>query len=123
MKRNSRSWTRAKRAELATAIDEAENRTGHQILVSVGPLKHDAADKADSVAARWPQASIVVCIDPSSCRFELRWRDASFQLDASHLETFASAMRNDDLTAAIAVLAHELPIQAPTQDLPDILEN
>lgn len=123
MKRiNSRTWTRQRRAELADAIDQAERLTGHQILVSVGALKHDAAYTANSVAARWPQASIVLCIDPASRRFELRWSDASFQLDAAHLETFANAMRSDDLAAAIAVLAHELPVQAPTQELPDIVE-
>lgn len=124
MKRiNSRKWTRQKRAELAQAIDQAEEQTGHQILVSVGSLKRDAAYTANSVAARWPQASIVLCLDPVSRRFEVRWRDASFELDRAHLETFSNAMRNEDFAQAIAVLARELPVQAPTAELPDIIED
>jgi hypothetical protein len=32
-------------------------------------------------------------------------------------------MRNEDFAQAIAVLARELPVQAPTAELPDIIED
>jgi hypothetical protein len=116
------SLTKKQRSEVAAAIVEAEARTGHQILAVVGDLKEDHAAKADRVAAKWPVASIVVCIDPVRKLYELRWRDASFALDTAHLETFAEMIRCSDFAAAIALLAEVLPHQAAGTDLPDIIE-
>jgi hypothetical protein len=111
------------REKLATAIKEAEARTGHQMLAMIGALNEDSAAKADRVAAQWPAASIVVCIDPARRRYELRWRDASFALDTEHAATFSELMRRFDLAAAVALLADVLPLQAASAELPDIIED
>jgi hypothetical protein len=110
------------RKQLSAAIDAVEARTGHQILVSIGHLGRKSANKADTIASRWPQASIVVCIDPRSHRFEIRWRDQSFALSQTHLGLFATHLRENNLEAALDVLATELPLQAPTGDLPNIVD-
>jgi hypothetical protein len=123
MKQNLRIWNKQHAAELAAAIDAAEDATGHQILVSVGSLRRDAVRRADKVALRWPEASIVLCLDPDSRRFEVRWQDPTFELQASQLEEFAEHMREDRLTDAIALLARELPHQPASTELPDIIEN
>jgi hypothetical protein len=115
--------SKKQRAELAAAITEAEARTGHQILAVIGTLDEDHAAKADRVAAEWPTASIVVCIDLSRNLYELRWRDASFELDAAHIATFAEMARLADFTAAIALLAEVLPVQTAVAELPDIIED
>lgn len=122
MKRNLRTWTKQHAAELAAAIDAAEAATGHQILVSVGSLRYDSVRRADKVALRWPAASIVLCLDPDSRRFEVRWQDPTFELQASQLEQFAEHMRQDRLADAIELLARELPLQQPTDELPDVVE-
>ena len=114
--------SKKQRSGLAAAIKEAEARTGHQILAVIGPLKEDHNEKADRVATKWPTASIVICIDPVRKLYELRWRDASFELDEAHLATFADMIRRMDLTAAVALLAEVLPVQTGSTELPDVIE-
>lgn len=117
------SFSKSQRRDLAAAIKEAEARTGHQILAAIGALEDDHAEKADRIAAQWPTASIVVCIDPTRKIFELRWRDGSFALDAEHTASFANMISRSDLAAAIALLAEVLPVQAAVTELPDIVED
>ena len=111
------------RSEIAAAIKEAEVSTGHQILAVLGDLKEDHAAKADRIAAKWPTASIVVCIDPVRKLYELRWRDASFALDTAQLESFADMIRRSEFASAIALLAEVLPVQTAGAGLPDIIED
>lgn len=108
--------------ELAAAIKEAEARTGHQILASIGSLNEDRAAKADRIAAEWPAASIVVCIDPARKLCELRWRDANSALDTTHTAAFVERIRNSEFAAAITLLAELLPTHTPGAELPDIVE-
>ena len=118
-----KALSKKQRGELSTAIVQAEARTGHQILAVIGSLGEDYAAKADRVAAEWPTASIVVCIDLSRNLYELRWRDASFELDAAHIATFVEMVRRADFTAAISLLAEVLPTQSVSTELPDIVED
>ena len=64
----------------------------------------------------------MICIDPVRKLYELRWRDASFELDEAHLATFADMIRRMDLTAAVALLAEVLPVQTGSTELPDVIE-
>ena len=65
----------------------------------------------------------MVCIDLSRNLYELRWRDASFELDAAHIATFVEMVRRADFTAAISLLAEVLPTQSASTELPDIIED
>jgi hypothetical protein len=113
---------KVRRKWLATAIRKAEARTGHQILVVVGPLEEDHVAKADRVAAQWPAASIVVCIDPVRGTYEVRWHDPSFAVDAAHLATVGYLMHQYKFAKAIALLAEVLPVRTAGDELPDIIE-
>lgn len=118
-----KALSKKQRAELAAAIIEAESRTGHQILAVIGSLDEDHTEKADEIAAKWPTASVVVCIDPARQLYELRWRDATFELDTAHVASFAERIRRFEFTAAIALLAEVLPVQSASTELPDIVED
>lgn len=111
-----------RRRWLAAAIKKAEARTGHQILVVIGPLEEDHVAKADRVAAQWSAASIVVCIDPVRGTYEVRWRDPGFAVDAADLATVGYMMHRCKFAKAIALLAEVLPVQTAGAELPDIIE-
>jgi hypothetical protein len=120
--KNKPALSKKQRRELAAAIKRAEARTGHQILAVVGSLEENSTAKADRVASEWPTASIIVCIDPALRIFELRWRDASYELTEEHTTKFAEMLHSSDLTAAIALLADVLPTQTAGSELPDIID-
>ena len=111
-----------RRRWLAAAIKKAEARTGHQILVVIGPLEEDHVAKADRLAEQWPAASILVCIDPVRGTYEVRWHDPSFAVDASQLATVGYMMHRCKFAKAIAVLAEVLPVQTAGAELPNIIE-
>jgi hypothetical protein len=115
--------SKTRRRMFAAAIRKAEARTGHQILAVIGPLEEDRVAKADRIAAQWPAASIVVCIDPVSGAYEVRWRDPSFALDAAHLATLGYMMRHCKFAKAITLLADVLPVKTLGAELPDIIED
>ncbi len=111
-----------RRRWLAEAIRKAEARTGHQILVVVGPLEEDHVAKADRLAEEWPAVSILVCIDPVRGTYEVRWHDPSFAVDADQLATVGYMMHRCKFAKAIALLAEVLPVQTAGTELPDIIE-
>ena len=114
--------SRIRRSWLAAAIKKAEARTGHQIVVVIGPLEEDHVAKADRLAAQWSSASIVVCIDPALGTYEVRWHDPALALDTAHLATFGNMMHRCKFAKAITLLAEALPLQAAVAELPDIVE-
>lgn len=115
------SWRKAHEETLKRAIDEAENATGHQILVSVGSLGRNPKAAADKVASAWPTASIVLCVDPSQRLFEVRWHDASHTMDEASHAALTDALRSEDLPKAVRIISSALPPRAPSEELPDIV--
>ena len=115
-------WWKDNAEQVAEAIDTAERTSGHQILVRVGPLGRHPARVADKIAARYPQASLVFCVDPQRRVFEVRWSQ-SLQLDPTQATASVQEhLRAQDLAAAITALAALLPHQEEGEELPDIIE-
>jgi len=115
-------WWKDNSQQIADAIDTAERTSGHQILVRVGPLGRHPARVADKFAIRYPQASLVFCVDPQRRVFEVRWSQ-SLQLDPTQATASVQEhLRAHDLPSAITALAALLPHQEEGDELPDIIE-
>jgi hypothetical protein len=115
-------WWKDNAEQIAEAIDTAERTSGHQILVRVGPLARNSKRAADKIATRYPQASLVFCVDPNRRVFEVRWSQ-TLQLDPARATALVQGhLRDHDLPSAITALAALLPHQVEGEELPDIIE-
>lgn len=116
-------WWKDSEDDIRAAIDAAEKSSGHQILVRVGGLGWRPDRTADRIAARFPQASLIFCVDPRRRRFEVRWAEGT-SLDGDQVTQHAAThLRTRDLPAAITALAALLPRRAEGEELPDIVSD
>lgn len=116
-------WWLEQKDEVAEAIHNAEASSGHQIVVHVGTLGRRPKKRADQLAKRWSDASLVFCVDPAHRHFEIRW-SAAVQLDGQlATEVVAEPLREHNLSAAITALAALLPVQEEGTELPDIVSD
>ena len=115
-------WWKDNAQQIAAAIDTAERTSGHQILVRVGPLGRNSKRAADKIAIRYPQVSLVFCVDPQRRVFEVRW-SPSLHLDSNQATVAVQGhLRAHDLPGAITALAARLPHQEEGDEVPDIIE-
>lgn len=115
-------WWKDNAQQIAEAIDTAERSSGHQILVRVGPLGKNSKRAADKIATRYPQVSLVFCVDPRRRVFEVRWSQ-SLQLDPTKATASVQEhLRAQNLSGAITALAALLPQQEEGVEFPDIIE-
>ena len=114
-------WWNENESAIRTAIDEAERSSGHQILVRVGPLGWRPERTANRIAAKYPAASLVFCVDPRRHRFEVRWSAGITLSEADVTEHAATHLRAHDLPAAIASLAALLPRREEGDEIPDVV--
>lgn len=114
-------WWLEQKDDVARAIHQAEEFSGHQIVVHVGNLGRRPERMASRLAAKWSKASLVLCVDPKHRHFEVRWA-SSVQLDQETVtRTVTEPLRSHDLAAAITALAALLPQQEEGDELPDIV--
>jgi hypothetical protein len=115
-------WWKDNAQQIAEAIDTAERTSGHQILVRVGPLGRNSKRAADKIATRFPQVSLIFCVDPRRRVFEVRWSQ-SLQIDPTQATASVQEhLRAHDLPSAIIALAALLPHQEEGVEFPDIIE-
>ena len=115
-------WWKDNAQQVAAAIDTAERTSGHQILVRVGPLGRNSKRAVDKIATRYPQVSLVFCVDPQRRVFEVRW-SPSLHLDSNQATVAVQGhLRAHDLPGAITALAALLPQQEEGTEFPDIIE-
>lgn len=115
-------WWQEQKMDVVRAVHEAEQATGHQIVVHVGNLGRSPAKKADKLANKWPGASLVICIDPKHRHFEIRWA-ASVRIDPDQpASVITEPLRNQNIAGAIGALAALLPVQQPGEELPDVID-
>ena len=115
-------WWKDNAQQIAEAIDTAERTSGHQILVRVGPLGRNSKRAADKIATRFPQVSLIFCVDPRRRVFEVRWSQ-SLQIDPTQATASVQEhLRAHDLPRAITALATLLPHQEEGVEFPDIIE-
>ena len=115
-------WWKDNAQQIAEAIDTAERTSGHQILVRVGPLGRNSKRAADKIATRFPQVSLIFCVDPRRRVFEVRWSQ-SLQIDPTQaMASVQEHLRAHDLPRAITALAALLPHQEEGVEFPDIIE-
>jgi hypothetical protein len=115
-------WWKDNAQQIAEAIDTAERTSGHQILVRVGPLGRNSKRAADKIATRFPQVSLIFCVDPRRRVFEVRWSQ-SLQIDPTQATASVQEhLRAHDLPRAITALAALLPHQEEGVEFPDIIE-
>jgi hypothetical protein len=116
-------WWLEQKDAVAQAIHNAESSSGHQIVVHVGTLGRRPKKRADQLAKRWSDASLVFCVDPGHRHFEIRW-SASLQLDSQRArDAVTEPLRAHNLADAITALAALLPIQEEGTELPDIVND
>jgi hypothetical protein len=116
-------WWKENVEAVATAVDAAEKTSGHQILVRVGRLGLRPNRTADAIAAKYPGASLVFCVDPRRRAFEIRW-SSHISLDSAIVaDTAREPLRLHDLPAAVTAVAALLPRQAEGEELPDIVDD
>lgn len=114
-------WWLEQKDDVARAIHDAEELSGHQIVVHVGNLGRRPERMASRLAAKWSRASLVLCVDPKHRHFEVRWA-SSVQLDQDIVtQAITEPLRSHDLAAAITALAALLPKQEQGHELPDIV--
>lgn len=112
-------WT-LDRDAIAAAVDSAEDSSGHQIMVHLGNLTRNSSRRADSIAVRNPGVSLLLCVDLTNHRYEVRWA-AGVSIDQSRVHHAVVAhLEHGDVPAAITSLATLLPKQAAGIELPDI---
>lgn len=114
-------WWLQQKPQVAAAIKEAEAATGHQIVVVVARLGKYHAERATHIARKNPGASLVFCVDVIQHRYELRWQ-SDVTLSQSVLDSTTQLFKEQKLAEAIHLVAQSLPINAPTKDLPDIID-
>ncbi len=116
-------WWKENVEAVAAAVDNAEKTSGHQILVRVGRLGWRPNRTADAIAAKYPGASLVFCVDPGRRAFEIRW-SRLISLDSAVVADIArEPLSRHDLPAAVAAVAALLPRQAEGEELPDIVDD
>jgi len=116
-------WWKQQRDAVARAVHEAEETSGHQIVVHVGNLGRRPARSADRLATKWSKASLVFCVDPWHRHFEVRWSSA-VSIDAERVTGIVTEpLRRQDLAAAVTALATLLPVQEPGAELPDVVDD
>ena len=116
-------WWKDNVGAVATAVDNAETSSGHQILVRVGRLGRHPDRTADAIALKYPGASLVFCVDPRRRTFEIRW-PATIDLDSVLVAAAAKEpLRDHDLPAAVTAVAALLPHQTEGEELPDIVDD
>lgn len=116
-------WWKQQREAVARAVHEAEETSGHQIVVHVGNLGRRPERSADRLAVKWSKASLVLCVDPWHRHFEIRW-SGSLSIDAARAtEVVTDPLRRQDLAAAVTALAALLPAQEPVAELPDVVDD
>ncbi len=114
-------WWLERQDDVARAIHDAEETSGHQIVVHVGNLGRHPERMANKLAVRWSKASLVFCVDPKHRHFEIRW-SPTVELDPQlATEAATQHLRSQDLAAAITALAALLPVQQEGEELPDIV--
>jgi hypothetical protein len=112
-------WTLDKVA-VATAVDSAEDSSGHQILVHLGDLARNASRRADAIAARNPGVSLLLCVDMKHRLYEVRWASGVTMNQSLVHEAVVTQLAHGDVPAAITSLASLLPQQTSGDELPDI---
>ena len=120
-RKEAASWWLKQKPQVAAAIKEAEAATGHQIVVVVARLGKYHAERATHIARRNPGASLVFCVDVLQHRYELRWQ-SDVTLPQTVLDTTTQLFKEQKLAEAIQLVAQSLPINAPTENLPDIID-
>lgn len=108
---------------IATAVDSAENSSGHQIMVHLGDLTRNSSRRADSIAARNPGVSLLLCVDLRHHRYEVRWVPGVTIDESGVHDAIATHLSEGDVPAAIISLASLLPKQSPGVELPDIQDD
>lgn len=117
------SWWKENIDAVAAAVDTAEKTSGHQILVRVGRLGRHPNRTADAIAAKYPTASLVFCVDPRHRNFEIRW-PSHITLDSVVVANAAKEpLKMHDLPAAVTAIAALLVHQAEGEELPDIVDD
>ena len=115
-------WWLEHKDEVATAIDQAESSSGHQIVVRVGNLGRYPEKRANQLAVTWPTASLIFFVDPRHRHFEIRWSEG-LNLDSQRAsEVVVEPLRAHNLAAAITALAALLPVRQEGEELPDIVD-
>ena len=120
-RKEAASWWLQQKPQVAAAIKEAEAATGHQIVVVVARLGKYHAERATHIAQKNPGASLVFCVDVLQHRFELRWR-SDVTLPQTVLDTTTQLLKEQKLAEAIQMVAQTLPVNASSENLPDIID-
>lgn len=120
-RKEAASWWLQQKPQVAAAIKEAEIATGHQIVVVVARLGKYHAERATHIAKKNPGASLVFCVDVLQHRYELRWR-SDVTLPQTVLDTTSQLFKQQKLAEAIQLVAQSLPINTPSENLPDIID-
>ena len=120
-RKEAASWWLQQKPLVAAAIKEAEAATGHQIMVVVARLGKYHAERATHIARKNPGASLVFCVDVLQHRYELRWR-SDVTLPQTVLDTTTQLLKEQKLAEAIQMVAQSLPINASSENLPDIID-
>jgi len=119
-RKEAANWWLKQKPQVAQAIKEAEQATGHQIVVVVARLgKHHVA-RASHIARKNPKASLVFCVDVLQHRYELRWQ-SNVVLPQTVIDSTTELLRQQNLAEAIRLVAKSLPVGAPQENLPDII--
>jgi hypothetical protein len=119
-RKEAASWWLQQKPQVAAAIKEAEASTGHQIVVVVARLGKYHAERATHIARKNSGASLVFCVDVLQRRYELRWQ-SDVTLSQGVLDSTTKLFTEQKLAEAILLVAKSLPVHAPTQNLPDII--
>lgn len=120
-RKEAANWWLQQKPQVAAAIKEAEASTGHQIVVVVARLGKYHAQRASHIARKNSGASLVFCVDALQRRYELRWQ-SDVTLSQSVLDTTTQLFKEQKLAEAIQLVAQSLPINAPGENLPDIID-
>lgn len=108
---------------IASAVDAAEDSSGHQIMVHLGDLSRNSSRRADSIATRNPGISLLLCVDLAHHRYEVRWaRGLTLDGDRVH-DAIVSHLAHGDVANAITSLAALLPRQDSGVELPDVVDD
>jgi hypothetical protein len=120
-RKEAANWWLQQKPQVAAAINEAEAATGHQIVVVVARLGKYHAERATHIARKNPGASLVFCVDVLQHRYELRWQ-SDVILPQTVLDTTTQLFKEQKLADAIRLVAQSLPVNAPGENLPDIID-
>jgi len=120
-RKEAANWWLSQKPQVAVAIKEAEAATGHQIVVVVARLGKYHAHRATHIARKNSGASLVFCVDALQRRYELRWQ-STVSLSQSVLDNTTKLFSEQKLAEAILLVAQSLPVHAPGENLPDIID-